>query len=32
MRAGKLNVRIHCDDIVQLGDAAARQARRRLID
>ena len=28
MRAGKLDVRIHCDDIVQLGDAAARQARR----
>ena len=32
MRAGKLIVRIHCDDIVQLGDAAARQARRRLIE
>lgn len=30
MRAGRLAVRVHCDDIVQLGDAAARQAKKRL--
>jgi hypothetical protein len=32
MRAGKLRVRIHCDDLVTYGEVAKTQARRALVE